>query len=81
MNINQNYVIKSIPEKLSISLPNNKGSLIFSSDQNDNSITVYFKLIVREAIYEPEYYDGLQKLLTEVIDTQNNSLIVLEKKQ
>ena len=81
INIDENYIIKSIPEKLSISLPNNKGSLIFSSDKHDNFIIVYFKLTFKEAIYEPEYYDSLKKLLTQVIETQNNSLIVLEKKQ
>lgn len=81
INVDENYIIKSIPKKLSISLPNNKGSLVFSSDQNDNSITLYFKLTFKEAIYEPEYYDSLKKLLTQVIETQNNSLIVLEKKQ
>ncbi|WP_040279990.1 DUF3857 domain-containing protein [Psychroserpens damuponensis] len=81
INIDNTFDIKSIPEPTSLALPNNKGSFICSVKQEEHTITIYFKLTFKEAIYEPIYYDGLKKLLEEVINTQNNSLIVVEKKQ
>ncbi|MFT4612463.1 MAG: hypothetical protein ACJA1H_001335 [Glaciecola sp.] len=81
INIGDAYEIQSIPESIRLGLPNNKGSFICSVTQEENSITIYFKLTFKEAIYNPEYYDDLKELLTQVLETQNNSLIVLEKKQ
>nr|WP_321224563.1 DUF3857 domain-containing protein [uncultured Psychroserpens sp.] len=81
INIDDTFIIKSLPESMSLALPNNKGSFIFSTKQEENSVIIYFKLSFKEAIYEPVFYDGLKKLLEQVINTQNNSLIVLEKKQ
>jgi hypothetical protein len=81
INIDDSFDIKSLPESINLGLPNNKGSFLFSAKQEENSVIIYFKLAFKEAIYDPAYYDGLKKLLTQVLDTQNNSLIVLEKKQ
>ncbi|WP_298899037.1 DUF3857 domain-containing protein [uncultured Psychroserpens sp.] len=81
VNIDESYQINEIPESFNLKLPENKGSLFVSTQQNGNSVTLYLKLSFNESIYDSIYYDALKTIMTKVIDTQNNALIVLEKKQ
>ncbi|WP_299335573.1 DUF3857 domain-containing protein [uncultured Psychroserpens sp.] len=81
INMADSYQIKELPEPINLRLPGNKGSFLFSTQQQDNSITLYFKLSFNESIYPSEYYESLKQMLAQVVDVQNNALIVLEKKQ
>ena len=81
INIDDTYTIKEIPEPVNMTLPDRSASLLFSVQNNENQVTVYFKLSFNKAIYEPEYYEALKSLMVKVMDVQDNSLIVLEKKE
>ena len=80
LNVDPSYNIKEVPKTINSRLPNNKGSFILSAQQDENSVMLYFKLSFNDAIYPSEYYESLKAILAEVVDTQNNALIVLEKK-
>ncbi|MGB1308543.1 MAG: hypothetical protein ACPG6B_06510, partial [Oceanihabitans sp.] len=79
ININ-NYEIIEKPKDFSSKLPNNAGHLIFSSKIIDSSIVVYFKLKFDKAIYEPEFYPYLKRIMNQVVNIQQNSIIVLKRK-
>ncbi|WP_323787805.1 DUF3857 domain-containing protein [Psychroserpens sp.] len=81
INVDDSYTITEIPEPTNLKLPGNKGSFLFSAQQNENSVTMYFKLSFNEPIYDSVFYDGLKTIMTKVVDIQSNSLIVLEKKE
>lgn len=80
INIDETYKISEIPKSLSLKLPQNKGSLLFSTQQAGNTVSMYFKLSFNETIYDSAYYEGLKTIMDRVVDILNNTLIVLEKK-
>ncbi|GGG43081.1 DUF3857 domain-containing protein [Bizionia arctica] len=80
IDLNNNYEILEIPEEVNMSLPNNKGLLIFSTKIIDNDLVLYFKFTFNEPIYNPEYYESLKVFMSTIVDAQKNSLIVLKHK-
>lgn len=80
INIDDSYVIKEVPEKLNLSLPNNTGSVTSNFMVNNNTVIGIFKLSFNEAIYNASYYVYLKKLMESAVNTQKNTIIVLEKK-
>ncbi|MDG5491726.1 DUF3857 domain-containing protein [Psychroserpens sp. SPM9] len=81
INVDPTYKITELPKAANLKLPENKGALLFSAQQNENTIMLFFKLSFNEPLYEPVFYDGLKTIMSKVVDIQNNSLIVLEKKE
>ncbi|WP_298903925.1 DUF3857 domain-containing protein [uncultured Psychroserpens sp.] len=81
VNVDDSYNILEIPQNLNLSLPGREASVRFSVQQKNNEVLLYFKLSFSQAIYPPNYYEALKEIMTKVIDIQNNSIIVLEKKQ
>lgn len=79
--IDDAYQIKELPESVKVALDTNKGSLVMTAQQDENTVNIYFKLMFNRSIYGFNYYSSLKKLLGKVVDIQKNSLIVLEKKQ
>ncbi|WMI67592.1 DUF3857 domain-containing protein [Mangrovimonas sp. YM274] len=80
INVSDDLNIVEIPKDFKVSLPNNTGSLIFSSKKEDNNILLYLKFDFKESLYGPEYYKSLKIFFGKIVDIQHNSLIVLEKK-
>jgi len=80
VDLNENYEVLETPKDLTISLPNNKGLLIFSTKIIEDAIILYFKFNFKEAIYNPEYYESLKQFMGTLVDIQKNSLIVLKHK-
>jgi len=81
VNIDESYNIVEIPETINLALPNKEAALIFASQKKDNQVSLYFKLSFNKPLYQPHYYDALKKIMSAMINVQNNSLIVLEKKE
>ncbi|WP_047546890.1 DUF3857 domain-containing protein [Psychroserpens sp. Hel_I_66] len=77
----ENYEVVSIPESISLSLPNNTGTLVYSVNSNEDSVTIFFKYYFKEPIYDSAYYDALKQYFATIVDIQKNSLVVLKKKQ
>ncbi|MGR7814614.1 DUF3857 domain-containing protein [Lacinutrix undariae] len=74
------YDVVEIPKDLNLSLPNGKGTLIFTTKQTDNSVMIYFKFNFTDAIYGASYYSVLKAYMGKIVDIQKNSLILLKKK-
>lgn len=81
INLGKFYEIVEMPEAKNIVLPYNAGQVIFDAKLEDNKARVFFKISFNKAIYEPEYYNYLRDLfMSNIVDIQNNSLIVIKKK-
>ncbi|WP_296384005.1 DUF3857 domain-containing protein [Winogradskyella sp.] len=84
-----NYVMKidlkdklkvlEIPDAINYSLPKKSGSFIFNVENKDNQITLYFRVKFNHAIYPSEFYSYLKNFMNKVVETQKNTVIVLEK--
>ena len=77
--LDKGYEIIEIPKDISLTLPNNKGVLVLSSQIQNNSILLYFKINLNESLYGQEYYGYLKEFFTKIVDIQKNELIVLKK--
>lgn len=77
----ENYEVISVPKPVSLSLPNNTGTLVYSANINNDTVTLFFKYYFKEAIYDSAYYESLKEYFSTIVDIQKNSLIVLKKKQ
>lgn len=80
LNFGDDYIITEKPTNSSFKLPNNKGSVIFSSTIQNNNINLMFKINFKDAVYPPEYYPYLKDFMSKIVDIQKNSLILLKKK-
>jgi hypothetical protein len=80
IDLNDKYELLETPKDTNISLPNNKGLLIFNTKIVNDSILMYFKFNFKESIYNPEYYESLKLFMGTIVDIQKNSLIVLKHK-
>lgn len=76
--LNDNLKVVEVPNAINYSLPNKSGVFIFNVEQKDNILTVYFKVSFDFAIYAPEFYEHLKRFMNKVVETQKNSVIVLE---
>lgn len=81
LEIGDAYEILETPEDCVLKLPNNTGSLTFTTTVNENSVLLYFKFNFTQSYYEPQYYDSLKTFFGKIVDVQKNSLILLKKKQ
>ncbi|TYA57278.1 DUF3857 domain-containing protein [Formosa maritima] len=80
IDLKDKYEVLETPKEMNISLPNNKGLLIFSTKIVEGSILLYFKFNFKETIYNPDYYESLKLFMGTIVDIQKNSLIVLKRK-
>ena len=79
IDLGEKLKIGELPENQNIALPDNLGSLIFSTTSNNDEVTLYFKIKFDSPIYNFNYYGALKVFLSKVIDIQNNTLISLKK--
>ncbi|MBV7270197.1 DUF3857 domain-containing protein [Winogradskyella luteola] len=79
LELGENLSVTETPKDINHKLPNNSGSFTCSVKQLDNHLTIYFRIKFDNAIYVPQFYDYLKDFMSEIVETQNNALIVLEK--
>ncbi|MDO5968841.1 DUF3857 domain-containing protein [Flavivirga aquimarina] len=80
LHFDDNYTIVESPKDKQITLPNNSGTILFSSQTLGNTISIILNIKFNKAIYEPEYYPYLKEFMSEIVNIQTNSLILLKKK-
>jgi len=81
INVSERFEIIEIPKDVLYNLPNNKGSVVLKCQENKNVIRVYLKFDFKKAIYDSSYYTYLKEYMSNVINIQKNTLIVLRKKE
>ena len=80
LDLGEHYSVLEKPKELNLALPNNKGTIRFSSIIQGNVVNLLFKVSFKDAIYASEYYSYLKEFMSKAVETQTNSLIVLKKK-
>lgn len=80
IDLNGKYEVVELPKSLSMKLPNNTGVLLVNTKHEGDSVMVFFKFSFNEAIYTSNYYNHLKSFFSHIVNTQNNSLIVLKEK-
>lgn len=79
--IPEGYTVTDLPQTKALKMPNNGGSLIFSTQKiSENILTVQCKLTFPQAVYTSNYYNGLKKFFSEIMAVQSQSVIVLREK-
>jgi hypothetical protein len=81
LKLNNLYTVKELPKEQTYNLPNNAGSIVFKIDQKDDEVNLYFRFNINGTLFNYEYYNYFKDYFGEIIDINNNSLIVLQKKQ
>ena len=77
----EGYTAEKLPESKALSLPDNMGILQFNTGITANNISIRFSLKLNQAHYVSELYPALKDLFKHAIDVQNNSMIVIKKKE
>ncbi len=77
----EGYEVQELPQKRELVLDGNKGALNFFYLLDNNKLSISFDLSLNSAYYNADSYDDLKGLFKEVTDVQNNSLIVLKRKE
>ncbi|WP_370003256.1 DUF3857 domain-containing protein [Winogradskyella sp.] len=80
IDLGEDLNVVEIPGSVNYTLPNkSSGTFLFNIEHKENQLTLYFKVKFDKAIYAPELYDYLKKFMDTVVETQNNTVIVLER--
>lgn len=79
IDLGERMKIIETPESISYTLPDNMGTFLFNVLSNENQLTIFFKVNFNEAIYPSELYESLKSFMNKIVETQNNTIIVLEE--
>lgn len=80
LDLSNNLKVIELPKPINLILPENKGSLNFSCMANDEKLSIFVRIKLDEPIYSTDYYESLKTFMSKIIDLQNNTVVVLEKK-
>lgn len=78
INVANIYEIKSVPENIAITLPNDGGTFVSKTNVTGNTINIFSQISFNRSSYFPQEYVYLKEFYRQIIKTQN-SLITLEK--
>ena len=76
----EGYEVNKLPKQNIYTLDENLGILKFQASAHNNSITIYCALKLNYSHFKSEHYLSIKELFKNVIDVQNNSLIILKRK-
>ena len=80
LDLSDKYEVIDIPKEINGVLPNNTGEIIFQTKVDGDKLLLFFKVTLKESLYDAAYYDALKMYFGKILDVQTNSLIVLKKK-
>lgn len=80
LDLGDKYKVIDMPKEINGVLPNNTGEIIFQTKVDDDKLLLFFKVTLKESLYDAAYYDALKMYFGKILDVQTNSLIVLKKK-
>jgi hypothetical protein len=75
INYPDNFTIVNLPEKVAIALPNNGGKYILSSQNSQNSASIFSWFVISRHLYSSVEYHYLKELFSTVVQTQNTDII------
>ena len=74
MSIPENYLVKSIPQSIKISLPENGGEAIVLFQQTNNNIQIQYKFRLRKSLYTEAEYQFLRNFYSAILDKVGESI-------
>lgn len=80
IDLGNNYTVEQLPENLQTKLPENGGSLIFSTQMMNNKLVLFLKMSFNKPRYSSDIYPYLKKIMNQLVEIQTKSIIVLQKK-
>ena len=80
LDLGDKYEVIDMPKEINGVLPNNTGEIIFQTKVDGDKLLLFFKVTLKESLYDAAYYDALKMYFGKILDVQTNSLIVLKKK-
>jgi transglutaminase-like putative cysteine protease len=72
----EGHEVKSIPENVGLSLPNNGGRYIFQAKAEGNKVNLSSNFIITKNYYSSEEYHYLKELFARMIQTQATDLVI-----
>ena len=79
IDLNESLKVLEVPNKINSALPNKSGMFLCNIEHKDNTLILFFRITFNYAIYAPEFYPYLKSFMSKIVETQNNTVIVLEK--
>ncbi|MBT8245852.1 MAG: hypothetical protein HKP48_00780 [Winogradskyella sp.] len=80
IDLGEKLKVVDFPEDTRLALPDRGGLVTFSFKANEDKLSVFARIKLNTAIYEADYYEILKKFMAKIVEVQNNTIIVLEKK-
>ncbi len=79
INIPATYEIVSIPESITLTLPNDLGSFSYQLTQQGQTIVIKATTVINTPIILPTAYPELKKLYTDMINKQQEKIVIQQK--
>ena len=76
INLPEGYVVESLPETLSIALPEGMGSFKFIISNSGNKIQLNVATKINDAVIAPTYYASLKKYYKKMIEKMNEKVVL-----
>ncbi|MFK5878850.1 MAG: hypothetical protein QM478_05065 [Flavobacteriaceae bacterium] len=77
--IPENYIVESMPTNKNIALPNNKGMLNYSSNHENNKISINFKYAINATVFKSDEYLNLKEFFNQIILSQSEPIILIKQ--
>lgn len=77
----EDYTVQDIPQNKVIVLGDHFMNLKFQAQKNTNQVAISFDFSINKTYLAPENYESLKKMYQDIMSIQNNSLVVLKKKE
>ena len=74
--IPNSFIVESLPRNQRISLPNDMGAYLFSTQVKDGTISVSSKLVLKKSFFTVEEYKGLKEFYEKVLAKQQEPIVL-----
>ncbi|WP_027138562.1 DUF3857 domain-containing protein [Gaetbulibacter saemankumensis] len=76
INIPEGYVVESVPENVSLALPDNLGDFKYVLTTSGQSIQLMLNIELNQAIVSPLYYKTLKEYFKRIVDKENEQIVL-----
>ncbi len=72
----EGYQVETLPERLSLALPERGASLSFSASVASNTLTINYKLEVKQLVFLPNQYGALREFFSMALQKQGEQIVL-----
>lgn len=81
LTIPEGYIFEENPEKASIQLPQNLGSIQIFCQQKEQTLYINYRANLTSHYYPADFYDALKAFWGKMVEIENNSVVLIKKKE